>query len=156
MDNDVKWLNEREERTWRALQFMQMRLEAEIARQLTSASALSYPDYLVLLALTDKADGRSRSFELAQLLGWEKSRLSHQVTRMAGRGLVKKDKCGDDGRGAYVKITAKGRREIEAAAPGHVATVRRLFIDVLTNEQLEVIGEAAEAVLSKMQSESGN
>ena len=144
----VRWLSKREERAWRALQFMQMRLEGELARQLAADSGLSYPDYLVLVALTDQSDGRMRLFELAGLLGWEKSRLSHHVGRMAGRGLVKKERCDSDRRGAFVVVTRRGRREIEAAAPGHVATVRRLFVDRLTPSQLDAIGEAAEAVLT--------
>jgi DNA-binding MarR family transcriptional regulator len=145
---DVRWLNEREERAWRALQFMQMRLEARLARQLASDSRLSYPDYLVLVALTDDPDGRLRLFELGEVLGWEKSRLSHHVARMADRGLVKKEKCDSDRRGAYVVITDKGRDEIKAAAPGHVDAVRRLFIDRLTTDQLDAIAIAAETVLA--------
>lgn len=146
----LRWLNEREERAWRALQFMQMRVEGELARQLAADSGLSYPDYLVLVALTDRPDGRMRLFELAAVLGWEKSRLSHQVGRMVERGLVKKETCDSDRRGAYVVVTNRGRREIEAAAPGHVAAVRRLFVDRLTPEQLDAIGDVAELVLAAL------
>ena len=99
-------------------------------------------------ALTDRADGRLRPLELAAVLGWEKSRVSHQVARMADRGLVSKERCGTDRRGAFVVITKKGRREIEAAAPGHVAAVRRLFVDRLTPQQLDALADAAEAVLA--------
>ena len=144
----VRWLNEREEKAWRALQFMQMRVEAELARQLAADSGLSYPDYLVLVALTDRDDARMRLFELAGSLGWEKSRASHHVGRMAGRGLVKKERCDSDRRGAYVVVTKRGRTEIEAAAPGHVAAVRRLFVDRLDPSQLDAIAEAAEVVLA--------
>jgi DNA-binding MarR family transcriptional regulator len=147
---DVRWLNEGEERAWRALQFMQMRLEGELARQLAADSGLSYPDYVVLVALTDRPDGRMRLFELAGVLGWEKSRLSHHVARMAARSLVTKEKCDSDRRGSFVVITEQGRKEIEAAAPGHVRTVRRLFVDRLTPEELEVIATAAEKVLADM------
>ncbi len=147
---DVRWLDEREERAWRALQFMQMRLEAELARQLAEDAGLSYPDYLVLVALTDHPDGRLRLFELGRVLGWEKSRLSHQVARMTERGLLRKEKCDIDRRGAYVAVTQTGREEIEAAAPRHVATVRRLFVDVLTPEQLDVIADAGESVLAEL------
>lgn len=143
----IRWLDEREARAWRALQFMQLRLEAELARQLAADSGLSYPDYLVLVALTDRPDGRMRLFELAGTLGWEKSRVSHQVARMADRGVVKKEKCDADRRGAFVALTPRGRKEIESAAPGHVAAVRRLFVDRLTPEQLDAIGDAAEIVL---------
>ena len=142
------WLNERELRAWRSLQFMQMRLEGELARQLTTESELSYPDYVVLVAVTDRPDGRMRLFELAEVLGWEKSRLSHHLSRMVERGLVKKEKCATDRRGAYVVVTKRGRSSLEAAAPGHVATVRRLFVDRLTPAQLDAVGEAAAIVLA--------
>jgi DNA-binding MarR family transcriptional regulator len=67
---------------------------------------------------------------------------------MAGRGLVKKERCDSDRRGAFVVVTERGRRNIEAAAPGHVAAVRRLFVDRLTPSQLDAIGEAADVVLA--------
>ena len=145
---DVQWLDQREERAWRALQFMQMRLDGELARQLAADSGLSYPDYVVLVALTDRPDGRMRLFELGEVLGWEKSRVSHHVARMINRGLVAKKPCDADRRGAYVIVTKRGRKEIEAAAPGHVAEVRRLFIDQLTPDQLDAIAAAGESVLA--------
>lgn len=145
---EVRWLSDREERAWRSLQLMQMRLEGELARQLAVDSGLSYPDYVVLVALTDRDDGRMRLFELAATLGWEKSRASHHVRRMVERRLVRKERCDSDRRGADVVVTARGRRAIADAAPGHVATVRRLFVDRLEPEQLDVIGDAAERILA--------
>lgn len=144
---EIRWLNEDEERAWRALQFMHLRLDGELARQLAADSELSYADYLVLVALTYRLDGTMRVFELAETLGWEKSRVSHQVIRMTERGLVTKKKCDSDRRGAYVAVTRRGRRELEAAAPGHLRAVRRLFIDRLTPQQLASIAEVAEGVL---------
>jgi DNA-binding MarR family transcriptional regulator len=152
---DVEWLDEREARAWRALQFMQLRLEGELARQLAASSGLSYSDYVVLVALTDRPDGRLRVLELAASLGWEKSRLSHHVGRMAARELVEKQRCDEDRRGAYVVVTKRGRKEIKAAAPGHVAAVRRLFLDRVTPEQLDAIGDAAEAVLAGFDEPAG-
>lgn len=146
----TKWLDEREERAWRALQTMQMRLDGELARRLASDSELSYPDYVVLVALTDRPGDRMRLFELAEALSWEKSRLSHHIARMARRGLVAKETCDADRRGAYVVATESGRREIEAAAPGHVAAVRRLFVDQLTPDQLDAVADAAQAVLAAL------
>lgn len=148
---DVRWLDERELRAWKALQFMQMRLNAALARQLATESGLSYQDYLLLVALTDSQDGRMRLFQLGQLVGWEKSRLSHQVARMADRGLVRKEKCDLDRRGSYVVVTPAGRKEIEAAAPGHVDAVRRLFIDRMTPEQLDAFGATCEQVLAGLE-----
>lgn len=145
---DVQWLDQRELRAWQRLQQMHLRLDGELARQLAAESGLSYSDYVVLVALTEQPDGRLRLFELARVLGWEKSRLSHHISRMEGRGLVAKEQCDHDRRGAYVVVTKSGRKEIEAAAPGHVAAVRRLFIDRLTPEQLDVIAAVAECVLA--------
>lgn len=153
---DVRWLDEREERAWRALQFMQMRLDARLASELAAVSDLSYSDYTVLVALTDRPDGRMRLFELAATLGWEKSRVSHQVTRMVDRGLVTKDKCGDDRRGAFVVATDRGLAAIRAAAPHHVETVRRLFIDPLTPQEIDAIGRAAQKILDAMDSEEAS
>lgn len=146
--NDERWLNEREGRAWRALQLMQMHLEGELARRLAAESCLSYPDYAVLVALTGQSDGRMRQFELGCWLGWEKSRLSHHMTRMTKRGLVTKEKCPSDRRGAFVVITEQGRAEIAAAAPSHVSAVRELFIDHLSDQQLDAITDVAETVLA--------
>jgi len=145
---DPRWLNEQEARAWRSLQFMQMRLDGELARLLAAASGLSYPDFRVLAALSERPDGRMRLFELAEVLGWEKSRLSHHVGRMASRGLVEKEQCDADRRGAFVVVASSGQREIAAAAPDHVAAVRRLFVDRLTPAQLDAIGDAADTVLA--------
>jgi DNA-binding MarR family transcriptional regulator len=135
---------------------MQMRLTGELARRLAADSGLSYQDYVVLVALTDQPDGRLRLYELGQTLGWEKSRLSHHVARMDARGLVKKEPCETDRRGAFVIVTRHGRREIEAAAPGHVTTVRELFLDRLTPSQLEALADAAEAVLAGLAGMDGD
>ncbi len=151
---DVDWLNEPEERAWRGLQLMQMRLERELARQLAAESELSYSDYLVLVALTERPDGRLRLFELGELLSWEKSRLSHHVSRMEKRGLVDKEPCDEDRRGAFVVVTHHGRSEIELAAPGHLAAVRRLFLDHLDAGQLDQIGGIAETVLASLNPDS--
>lgn len=147
---DVPWLDDREQRAWRGLQFMQLRLDAVLSRELAGESAMSYSDYVVLVALTDRPDGRLRLFELAHVLGWERSRLSHHVARMVSRGLVVKEPHSDDRRGAFVVVSDEGRRQIDAAAPGHVAAVRRVFLDVVTPTQLDVIADVAEAVLARL------
>ncbi len=132
---------------------MQMRLTALLARDLLAHSGLSYQDYAVLVALTDQPDGQMRLFQLGNELGWEKSRISHQVSRMAERGLVQKRKCGSDRRGAFVVVTATGRHEIGAAAPSHLEAVRRLFVDRLTPAQLASVSEVAEVVLAAVADE---
>lgn len=138
---DVRWLDEREARAWRRLQAMQHRLSAVLARQLADDSDLSYSDYTVLVVLTDQTDGRLRAFELGAELGWEKSRVSHHVSRMAARGLVRRERCPSDQRGSYVTVTDAGRAAIRRAAPGHVAAVRRWFVDRMSPEQLDAMAE---------------
>jgi DNA-binding MarR family transcriptional regulator len=76
-----------------------------------------------------------RILPLANALGWERSRLSHHIKRMEGRGLVEREECHDDGRGAFVVLTSTGRDAIERAAPGHVRTVRDVVFDSLTDEE---------------------
>jgi DNA-binding MarR family transcriptional regulator len=150
---EPKWLDDREARAWRGLQEMQLRLTAELSRQVAADSKLSYSDYVVLVALTAEPEGRMRPFELGHMLGWEQSRVSHHIARMTERGLVTKQECPSDRRGAYVAVTDLGRAEIEAAAPGHVEAVRRLFIDHLDHYQLDVLGDIAQRVLDRMDGE---
>lgn len=152
--SDGRWLDEREQSAWRGMVRMHSHLIVDLSRRLATESCLSYQDYEVLVALTDQPDGRVRSFLLAEELSWEKSRLSHHVTRMAARGLVTKEPCAEDRRGSFVVITDEGRTAIAAAAPEHVAAVRELFIDRLTPTQLETIAQVAEIVLDGLDGDS--
>ncbi|GAB3904613.1 MarR family winged helix-turn-helix transcriptional regulator [Microbispora bryophytorum] len=148
--NSPRWLDADEQRAWRAYLRMQGRLTARLNRQLQADSGLSLADYDVLVHLTDREEGRLRPYELQRDLQWEQSRLSHHLTRMQHRGLVRREECADDGRGAYVVITEDGRRAIAAAAPGHVETVRRLFFDGLTREQVTALEQLAADVLDRL------
>ncbi|MEV1206472.1 MarR family winged helix-turn-helix transcriptional regulator [Microbispora rosea] len=148
--NSPRWLDADEQRAWRAYLRMQGRLTARLNRQLQADSGLSLADYDVLVHLTDREEGRLRPYELQRDLQWEQSRLSHQLTRMQRRGLVRREECVDDGRGAYVVITEEGRRAITAAAPGHVETVRRLFFDGLTREQVTALERLTADVLDRL------
>ncbi len=141
------WLDEDQQRAWRTVQVMQARLTAALGSQLAAESDLSYADYVVLVVLTDRTGGAARVHELARHLGWERSRASHHIARMAERGLVRKERCAADRRGSFVVVTENGRRAIEAAAPGHVAAVRRYFVDALSRDQLSAFADAAEQVV---------
>lgn len=142
------WLDPDEQRAWRAYLRMQARLQRRLAQQLQRDAAMSAADFEVLVNLSEAEDGRLRAFELGDALQWEKSRLSHHLTRMESRDLVAREECTTDARGAFVRITAEGRAAIERAAPMHVAEVRARFIDVLSPAQLRTLEELCETVLA--------
>jgi len=145
-----RWLDERQQRAWRAWLAMQTRLQAELNRQLQADSGMSLADFDVLVALTDRPDVPLRVFELAEAVQWEKSRLSHHLARMERRGLVERQDCPDDARGAFVVLTAAGRQAIERAAPAHVDTVRALVFDGLDPEQVDLLADLADRVLHRI------
>jgi DNA-binding MarR family transcriptional regulator len=88
-----------------------------------------------------------RVLELARALGWEKSRLSHQLTRMQQRGLIGRSNCTEDRRGAFVVLTDQGRATVEGAAPRHVESVRRYVFDWLSPDQVESLGTISATVV---------
>ncbi|GAA3108453.1 MarR family transcriptional regulator [Streptomyces echinatus] len=143
-----------EQRAWRGFVRLHERLGGRLARLLQAESDLSAADFAVLVHLADVPEGRQRQQGLARTLEWEKSRMSHHVARMAGRGLVVRQECSEDGRGAFVVITEAGRAAVEAAAPLHVAAVRSLFLDHVTPAELRTLGEVSERVVAKLDEES--
>lgn len=152
-DQQVRWLDEREQRAWRGLMDLQAQLGAHLRRSLLRDSGLSDADYEVLVHLSEAPDERLRIFQLVRGLQWEKSRLSHQLRRMEQRGLLQRSECPTDGRGAFVSLTPEGRAAIVAAAPRHVEEVRRHFVDLLAPEQLDTMADIAAAVLESLQPE---
>jgi DNA-binding MarR family transcriptional regulator len=145
-DPCVRWLSGPEEQAWRAFHFMALRLDAGLVASMGGGRELRYHDYLILVLLTDQADGRIRPLALAGLLGWEKGRLTHQIDKMVDRGMVRRERCEQDKRGAFVVITEAGRQAIAREAPYHVQVVRELFVDRLTAEQMATLVEIAHAV----------
>ena len=144
------WLSEEQQQVWRGWVAMSTRLPAALTRQLQEGSGLSLQDFDVLVQLTEDPDQRVRVSDLAQALGWERSRLSHHVTRMAGRGLVVREECADDGRGAFVVLTTAGRSAIEAAAPAHARTVRDLVFDGLGASEIAALEVLTRSVLARL------
>ncbi len=150
----TRWLDEEEDRAWRGYQQMSVQLASRLHRRLLRATGLSLSDYEVLVHLSESTDGRLRAFELGKALQWEKSRLSHHLLRMEGRGLVERRTCESDARGLWVVLTPHGRKTIVAAAPHHVDDVRRLMIDHLTTDQLTMLAEISEKVLASLPDDS--
>jgi len=146
----VEWLTADEQRAWRAYLRAGALLTARLNRELQVDSGLSLAEYEVLVQLSEAADGKLRPFQLGQALDWEQSRLSHLLTRMARRGLVARQDCPGDRRGAEVVLTRLGRVTIESAAPGHVTAVRRLVFDQMDSAQAAAFGQAFEAILAAL------
>lgn len=145
---EPRWLDEREARVWQAHLNMQRELMGELERQLFRESGLSGAEYAILVPLSESPDGVLRARELGTQAGWDRSRLSHQVSRMEKRGLVVRENCSEDARGSMVRLTDEGRAAIEAAAPDHVAAVRRYFFDPLTDDELDTLGTLFDRILS--------
>jgi DNA-binding MarR family transcriptional regulator len=116
---------------WRAFYSMRRQLDRALDRQLQEDSSISTSEYEILLTLHNAPDHRLRLTELAGIVGWEKSRVSHQVSRMEKRGLLGRAECSADARGNWIVLTADGRRATLGAMRGHVDAIRRYFFDAL-------------------------
>ena len=146
-----RWLTDDEQRAWRGLLQMTSQLNARMNRQLQDDYGVSLADYDVLVALSEAPEGRLRVFEIAGALAWEQSRVSHQIARMQRRGLVARQECPADARGAFAVLTDVGRAAIERAAPAHVETVRELVFDGLSRDQLAALTAITSGVLDRLQ-----
>jgi DNA-binding MarR family transcriptional regulator len=146
----TRWLTPAEDRAWRGYRRMRTLLDLRLARDLAADAGLSEPDYDVLSTITEAPDSRWRASELAARLLWSSSRLAHHVGRMERRGLVTRLSADHDGRGAVVTLTDRGRAVLEAAAPAHVESVRRHLVDLLSEEQIGVLGDITETVLAHL------
>jgi DNA-binding MarR family transcriptional regulator len=149
------WLDADEQRVWRTYLRMSSLLPAHLNRQLQQDSGLTLPEYEVLVQLSEAPQHRLRPFQISDALNWEQSRLSHQLTRMQRRGLVAREECEADGRGAFVVLTAAGADAIGSAAPGHVAAVRRLIFDRLTDEERAAFERACAAIVDALAEQAG-
>lgn len=154
MNRKPQWLTPAEQEAWRSFIRMQERLGGRLSRSLQGEWKLSAADYKVLVNLTEAPDGRMRSVDLARSVEWEKSRTSHQISRMAKRGLVAREECAEDGRGAFAVITPAGRKAMAAAAPRHVQAVRRLFVDALAPEELHTVARLADRIVERLEADS--
>ncbi|MDW3845867.1 MULTISPECIES: MarR family winged helix-turn-helix transcriptional regulator [Micromonospora] len=148
--DEPRWLDEQEDRAWRGYRRMRRLLDLELARELMQDAGLSEPDYDVLSDLSETPEQRLRLSELADRMLWSRSRLSHHISRMQQRGLVTREECATDGRGSVVVLTPAGRRAVEAAAPGHVAAVRRHLIDRLTPAEVAALGTLSQRVIGHL------
>jgi DNA-binding MarR family transcriptional regulator len=127
-------------------------LRSEVASRLLAETSLSAGDYSVLLALSEAPGERLRSSELATEIAWERSRLSHHLGRMERRGLIRREECTTDSRGAEVVLTADGAAAFRRATVPHLRAVRELFVDAFTPDQLDAIASLAAVLRAHLRS----
>jgi DNA-binding MarR family transcriptional regulator len=147
---DTRWLNKREDRTWRAFLLASQLLCDRLDHELQEEAGIPHAYYAVLVTLSEQPEHALRMTEIADRLRFSKSRLTHAIGRLEERGWVERATCPTDRRGAYAVLTEAGLAALTEMAPGHVAGVRRHLFDRLTPEQVEqlrVIGEAIVAPL---------
>jgi len=137
-------------KSWRAFHKIGTSLLPHLGRQVTNHSGISGAEYVVLVALSELSAPSVNLNRLATGLGWEISRMSHQVSRMDEAGLVKKTKNLEDSRCFDVSITAKGRNIAEAAIPLQSKEINHCFSEVLTQAQMKALIEISEAISSHM------
>lgn len=131
---------------WRAFRIMNRQLDRVLEERLQNDAGISTADYGILLALWQSKDHRLRSGEIARAIGWEKSRVSHQLGRLELRGLIKREECDDDLRGKWVVITHDGRRAVLSASRDHGHALREHFLDLVTPEELAALRRLGDRV----------
>jgi len=138
----TRWLDADEMRAWESFLAAGALVDRRVDQQLKETAGLSHPQYEILVRLAAAPDGELRMTELADTLLTSKSGLTYQVTQLEKAGLVARRSCPSDVRGVFAVLTEAGRSRLEQAAPGHVALVRELLIDVLTPDQLALLADA--------------
>ena len=142
----TKWLSAEEQQAWRAWLAASALLNDRLSRDLQAKHGMTLADYEILVWLSEHPEQRLRMSELAERTLASRSRLSHQVDRMEKAGLVERQQCDDDRRGAFAVLTPRGMQAIRDAAPDHVAGVRENLVDVLTPEEFQALGEACRKI----------
>jgi DNA-binding MarR family transcriptional regulator len=137
-------LTDDEQKAWRSFVEMQHALQRHLTQHLQRDSGLSDSDFEILVNLSEAPEDRMRAVDLAAATQWEKSRLSHHLSRMEKRGLVARRP--GDARYPEIVLTAEGRSAIETSSPKNAALVRQLFVDVLGPQRLEALRDMSDDV----------
>jgi DNA-binding MarR family transcriptional regulator len=134
--SDTRWLSQDEQRTWRAYLAATQQLQEQLDRELQRDAGVPLAYYQILAMLSEAPGRMLRMSDLAALTWYSRSRLSHAVDRLEEQGWVERRRCPGDRRGAFAVLTDVGLSFLVAAAPKHVAGVRRHLFDRLTPAQL--------------------
>jgi DNA-binding MarR family transcriptional regulator len=144
----MDWLSDEQQAAWRPLVALLLRLPAALDAELQRDAGINHFDYLVLSGLSEAPDRTLRMSELAAMANSSMSRLSHVVSRLEGRGWVRRESCPGDGRFINAVLTEEGWQKVVATAPGHVAAVRELLVDTLSKEEFAQLGAISAKVLA--------
>lgn len=139
MAEQPRWLNDGEQELWRLMLAASRKVDRVIDETLQAGSNLSSSEFAVLVSLSEAEGKELRLRDLCAVLDWDRSRTSHQVTRMQRRGLITKCKSPGDARGVLVKLTDDGLTRVTHAAPDHVESVRRIIFDHLEPEDIAAL-----------------
>lgn len=150
--SEPRWLTGDQLAAWRGFMKLLQRLPAALESQLQQDSKLSFIEYHVLAHLSDQPERRMRMSELAVMANTELSRLSHMVGRLEKRGFVRREPDPHNGRYTQAILTEAGYAYLAAAAPGHVARVLDLFVDVLAPDELRTLHRISDKVLARIDS----
>jgi DNA-binding MarR family transcriptional regulator len=149
-DPVVSWLDEQQQRSWRAYLVGTTLLMDRLDRELREQHRLSLPEYEILVRLAEAEGHRMRMAMLADSVSHSRSRVTHTVSRMETAGLVVRDSCISDGRGVEAVLTDQGRAALESAAPTHVAGVRQFLVDLVDEDDFEAVGRVFDAVTDRL------
>lgn len=152
----TRWLSQEEQRLWRGWIAASMLLPDRLTRDLQEQHGLTGTDYQILVELSEDPDRRMRMSTLADKTLLSRSRLSHQIDRMAKAGLVERHVCTQDARGMWAVLTEKGWETIVSAAPDHVESVRSHLLDQLTPEEFEAFGKACLKIAAHLHPSAGS
>lgn len=148
--DEVPWLDDREQATWRAFLHSSQLLTEILDRQLQTDSGMPHTYFGILVALSEAPERRLRMSDLAAQNRHSQSRLSHAMARLEEAGWVRREKGGADRRQNFAILTPEGLAALEAAVPGHVRLVRQAFFDALTPDQVEELGKICNVLLGKL------
>jgi len=151
-EREPPWLDADEQQTWYALAYLLTRLPASLEAQMQRDAGFPHFDYIVLSGLSMAPERTLQLSMLAHYTGSTLSRLSNVVARLEARGWVHRHPDPSDGRSTLATLTDDGWTTVVAAAPGHVAEVRRLVFDPLTRTQQRQLRAVAERILDAMNS----
>ena len=150
MTADTRWLDDDEQRTWRAFLTAQRLLFDRLERQLQRDAGLPHAYYEILVRLSEAPDRTLRMSQLADSSLSSRSRLSHAVARLEAAGWVRRRACAEDRRGAFAELTPDGLAKLEEAAPGHVEAVRADLFDALDRDQQRALHEISDALVAHL------